>query len=152
MTLPAPGHTPPRQPTPRLPAPRLVAAVALGGALGAVLRALIGEAVPDGDGFPWTTLAINVAGALALAALPAVTVVRHSPVLAVGIGTGLLGGFTTLSATSDQARALLADGQTLPAAAYLVGTLGAALLAVALGSRLADAAAQAELEAEGGDL
>ena len=90
----------------------------LGGALGAVLRWWLGDAVPDGAGFPWTTFAINVTGSLALA-----LAARPSPPcagarsLAAALGPGLLGGYTTLSAYSEQARALLADGQTATAAA-----------------------------------
>ena len=118
---------------PGLPASRLVIAVAVGGALGALLRWTLTEVFPDpADGFPWTILAINVAGSFVLALLPALTSVRRRPVLVAGLGPGLLGGFTTLSAYSEQARALLASGHTGLAASYLLGTLGACLLAVAL--------------------
>ena len=34
-------------------------AVALGGAVGALLRWSLGELVPDGTGFPWTTFGID---------------------------------------------------------------------------------------------
>ncbi len=118
------------------PPGRLVAAASAGGALGAVLRALVEVVQPDLAGFAWTTFAINVAGALALAALPAVGWVRRSDTLTVGLGTGVLGGFTTLSATSEQARALVEGGRTGLAALYLVGTLAAALVAVAVAARL----------------
>jgi CrcB protein len=126
-------------------------AVALGGALGAVLRWALGDAVPDGAGFPWTTFAINLTGSLVLAALPALHVVRRNKALAAGLGPGLLGGYTTLSAYSEQTRALLADGQIATALLYLFGTLAACLVAVALVSRLYPPAAGAEFAAEGGD-
>ncbi len=132
-----------------LPAPRLLLAVALGGAAGAVARFLLGLAVPDGSGLAWTTFSINVAGALALAALPAVGVVRRSATLGAGLGAGALGGFTTLSATSEQARGLLAEGRAALAAAYLLATLGAALVAVAIGARWAGAARQRAAGEEG---
>lgn len=114
--------------------PRLIGAVALGGALGSVLRHAAGTWVPDGDGMPWTTLAINVSGALLLALLPALAAVRRSPVLAAGLGPGLLGGWTTLSATSEQGRALLTDGRAGLALTYLLLTLVTAVGAVALAS------------------
>jgi fluoride exporter len=41
-----------------------------------------------------------------------------------------MGGFTTLSAASEQTRALLDAGRPGAAAAYVVGSLAAALLAV----------------------
>jgi CrcB protein len=126
-------------------------AVALGGALGAVLRWALGDLVPDGSGFPWTTFAINVTGSLVLAWLPAFDVVRRRRTLAAALGPGLLGGYTTLSAYSEQTRALLADGQTTTALVYLLGTLGACLVAVAAVSRLYPPAAGAEFASEGGD-
>lgn len=126
-------------------------AVALGGALGAVLRWTLGETVPHGDGFPWTTFGINLTGCLVLAWLPAVDAVRRRPLLAVGLGPGLLGGYTTLSAYAEETRDLLADGRTLPALAYLLGTLAACLVAVTLVARRHSAAADDEFAAEGGD-
>ena len=117
------------------PACRVLAAVALGGALGAVLRWALGEALPDGSGFPWTTFAINVGGSFLLALLPAFSVVRRREDLRAGLGPGLLGGFTTLSLYAEQGRALWADGDGPVAAAYLFGTLVACLAAVAAGSR-----------------
>lgn len=126
-------------------------AVALGGALGAVLRWWLGEAVPDGSGFPWTTFAINVSGSLLLAALPALEVVRRHRAVAAGLGPGLLGGYTTLSAYSEQARALVSDGRTATALLYVGGTLGACLVGVTLVSRLYPPALAAEFAAEGGD-
>ena len=126
-------------------------AVALGGALGAVLRWALGDAVPDGAGFPWTTFVVNVSGSLVLALLPVFDAVRRRRVLAAALGPGLLGGYTTLSAYSEQTRALLADGQTTTALLYLLGTLAACLVAVAAVSRLYPPAAGDEFAAEGGD-
>jgi len=137
--------------TGRHPTPSALLAVALGGALGAVLRWSLGQAAPDGSGFPWTTFAINVSGAFLLALLPAVAAVRDRPVLAVGLGPGVLGGYTTLSLYADQTRALWADGDGPTAAAYLVGTLGCCLVAVALASRLSTPAEQQQFADEEGD-
>jgi CrcB protein len=126
-------------------------AVALGGALGAVLRWALGDAVPDGTGFPWTTFAINVTGSLVLALLPVFEAVRRRRILAAALGPGLLGGYTTLSTYSEQTRSLLADGQRTTALLYLLGTLAACLVAVAVVSRLYPPAAGDEFAAEGGD-
>jgi CrcB protein len=137
----------------RLPAPELVAAVAVGGAAGALLRWWLTTAFPDHvDAFPWTTFAVNVTGCLVLAALPALSVVRRNRVLPPLLGTGVLGGYTTLSTYAEQARALLASGQVATAAAYVVGTLAACLLAVALADRLSTLASRTEFEREEGDL
>jgi len=128
-----------------------VLGVAVGGALGAVLRWWLGEVFPDDAGFPWTTFTINVTGAGLLAALPAVAVVRRRPGLAAALGPGLLGGYTTLSAYSEQTRALLADDRLAAGAAYVLGTLVACVLVVAVVSHLTTSAERDELAAEGGD-
>lgn len=109
---------------------RLLLAVAAGGAAGAVLRWAAGEAAGDGYAALWTVLAINVVGSAALAALPLWSAARHHALVAAGVGPGLLGGFTTLSAASEQTRDALALGRSGLAAAYLLGTLAACLLAV----------------------
>lgn len=121
-------------------------AVALGGAAGAALRWTLGEVVPDGDGFPWTTLSINVAGAFLLALLPAVRVLRRRREVTLALGPGLLGGFTTLSAYADQSRALAAGGQVLLAGGYVSLTAVGCVLAVVAGHRLAGSWAPEEVD------
>jgi len=119
-----------------LRAPAL-ASVALGGAAGALLRHGLVEAFPDGHGsFPWTILAVNVLGCFLLGLLPGLGAVRRRPLLVPLLGPGVLGGFTTLSTYSEQTRALLAGGHSVLAAAYVVGTLGVCLLAVAVAARI----------------
>ena len=116
----------------------LVAAVAVGGAMGALLRWVLEEAfTAPADGFPWTTFAINVIGSGLLALLPGVAPVRARPALGALLGPGFLGGFTTLSTYSEETRALLDSGHLAVAAAYALGTLAGCLLAVLLADRLA---------------
>ena len=110
-------------------------AVSLGGAVGAALRFAIDTAAPD-TLFPWPTLGINVAGAFVLGLLPALAVVRRR-VVALALGPGLLGGFTTVSAWAGQVRQLADDGHTGLAGLCLVLTLAAGLAAAALGRHLA---------------
>lgn len=131
--------------------PELLLAVLVGGAAGGLMRWVAGEAVPDGPGFPHTIFVINVVGSFTLGLLPAFTVVRRHRVLAVGLGPGLLGGFTTLSTASEQTRDLLDRGHPATAALYAVGTLAACLVAVALASRLSTPTERDEVELEGGD-
>lgn len=129
----------------------LIAAAAVGGAIGAVARWAVDQAWPAADGFPWATLAINVSGSFLLALLPAFPAVRRRPVLPVLLGTGVLGGWTTLSTYAEQARALLAGGHVALASAYLAATLLACVLAVSIAHRWSSPAAQAEFEAEEGN-
>jgi len=128
---------------PHPPTAPALAAVAVGGAAGALLRYCLTTAFPDGSGsFPWTILAVNVSGCFLLALLPGLTVVRRRPLLTPLLGPGLLGGFTTLSAYAEQSRALAAGGHAVLAASYVVGTLATCLLAVAAASRLTERAAR----------
>lgn len=132
MTTPVPTAPPARH---RVTALSLIA-VAVGGSIGALLRWSLGEAFPHAAGFPWTIFAINVSGAFVLALLHGVTAVSRRHVLAVGLGPGLLGGYTTLSAYAEDSRALWAAGDDALAAAYVFGTLAACLVAVALATSL----------------
>ena len=108
---------------------RLTGVACAGGALGAVVRAWLTDhaPAPTSDSLPWTTLAINVLGCALLAALPALAAVRRSHGWSVFLGTGVLGGFTTMSAAVVVPLADLPAGS---AVSYLGLTLGGALAAV----------------------
>jgi CrcB protein len=92
-----------------------------------------------GVGFPWGTLAVNVAGSLAFGLI--VGLARSRGTMTVGTETilliGLLGGFTTFSSFAFQSVELLEGGRPLSAAAYVIGTNVAALAAVWAGLRIA---------------
>lgn len=126
-------------------------AVMLGGAVGAMARHGVDVLVPSA-GIPWGTLAINVVGSALLALLPALAAVRRRPVLAVGLGAGVLGGFTTMSAFAEQTRDLLASGRAGLAAIYVVLSVAGSLLAVLAVDRLSTQASRHRIEDEGGDL
>jgi CrcB protein len=130
---------------------RNLAVVALGGAIGAVARWSLGQWLPDGSGFPWTTFAINVVGSFLLAMLPAIGAVLRHERWPLFLGTGVLGGFTTLSTYAVQGRGLFADGSPWLAFGYLAGTLVACLAAVLIAQQFVSVAAQQEFEADEGD-
>jgi CrcB protein len=132
----------------RVPTPAMLGAVAAGGAAGALLRWGAGELVPEGDGFPWTTLAVNVVGSLVLALLPMVV---EGPLVALALGPGLLGGFTTLSAYAEQARVLAADGRAGLAGTYVVVTLAGCVGAVHVAHRFTTRRQRLSFEAEEGN-
>ena len=131
----------------------MLVVVAVGGAVGACLRYGLSLAFPDATtGFPWTIFAINVVGCFLLALLPASAAVRRHPHLPPLLGTGVLGGFTTLSTYAEQTRALVASDHVLTAATYVVATLAACLVAVVAAARFTTPATRSEFEAEEGDL
>jgi len=124
--------------------------VAIGGALGGVARHAVDVLWPE-HSFPWGTLGINVAGSALLALLPALRIVQRHHTIPAFLGSGVLGGFTTLSAFSEQTRALVDGGHTGLAASYVVASVGAALVAVLVVRRLSTLVEWAEFEAEEGD-
>lgn len=107
-----------------------LASVALGGAFGAVLRYLVGLAVA----FPFGTLAVNVAGSLAIGILWVALADRGA--WSAFLVTGILGGFTTFSAFSLDTLRLIETGRAPMAAAYVLASVGLSLAACAIGAAL----------------
>jgi CrcB protein len=117
-----------------------VALVALGGAIGSGLRYAVILALPARFGIPIAIFSVNVVGAFVLGALLEL-LVEHgidagwSRRLRLGLGTGVLGGFTTYStlATDNVALALIHPAL---AVGYALGTVVfggvASLLGIAL--------------------
>lgn len=105
--------------------------IALGGAAGSVLRYLMVSAI----GAPVGTAAVNVLGSFVIGVLFIALGSRDSWQLL--LMTGLLGGFTTFSAFSLDTLKLIQSGQSLQAAAYVLGSVVLSLFATALGVALA---------------
>lgn len=106
--------------------------VALGGALGAAARFLLGEAMaPLARTFPVHTLAINVLGSFVLGLVIATTPATGAARLLVGVG--VCGGFTTFSTYSAEVVALSEQGQLARAAGYAAASVGLGIGAMVLG-------------------
>ena len=127
-------------------APRAVlAAVSAGGALGALARYAATVARPhDAGGFPWATFAVNVSGCLLIGVLMVLVteVWTAHELVRPFLGTGVLGGYTTLSTYTVDVQRLVTAGSAGTALLYLAGTLAAALVAVSAGLGLTRAAAR----------
>ncbi len=104
--------------------------VALGGAIGAVLRYLTGLALA----FPFGTLAVNVVGSFLIGVLWVALADRGA--WAALLITGVLGGFTTFSAFSLDTLRLVETGRAPMAALYVLASVTLSLGAVALGHLL----------------
>lgn len=101
--------------------------VALGGAIGAVLRYLTGLAIA----FPFGTLAVNIVGSFLIGVLWVALADRGA--WAALLITGVLGGFTTFSAFSLDTLRLVDTGRAPMAAVYVLASVTLSLGACALG-------------------
>lgn len=108
-----------------------VVLVGLGGVAGALARHLVGERIDARTG---DTLAVNVLGSLALGAVLAAPV---GDSVALALGTGFCGAFTTFSTFAFETVRLFETGERRRAVANAVVNLAGALAAVWLGSTLA---------------
>ena len=88
--------------------------VALGGAIGAVLRFGIGNIIESSE-FPLSTILVNVSGSFILGMLAVMAINNgYSEELMLFFGTGLLGAFTTMSTFSLETLTLVKnDNYTL---------------------------------------
>lgn len=88
-------------------------AVAVGGAVGAILRWAVTTAWPGNvHGIIWSVLVINMVGSAILGVLTEVAshqLKRHPTVVAF-LGTGMMGGFTTLSTVIMDSLTLMENG------------------------------------------
>jgi CrcB protein len=112
---------------------KVLAAVSVGGALGASARYAMTLAWPVRDGsFPWVVFMINVGGCALIGMLMVLIAEAGSahPLVRPFLGTGVLGGFTTFSTYAVDVWRLLNEERAAMAMAYAVWTLVAALGAV----------------------
>ena len=115
--------------------------VAVGGAIGASLRHLVNLAAFRlvGPNFPWGTMAINIAGSLAMGVFIELLARRFnaSNELRLLVATGILGGFTTFSAFSLDFAVLWERGAMVSALGYALASVIGSILALFLGLWLA---------------
>lgn len=114
-------------------------AVALGGAAGSLARFYMVVALKRVDqAFPWGTLAVNVLGSFAIGAVWAWFLARPDTPewVRVGLMTGILGGYTTLSSVSLETVLLAESGAWGPAALNAMANLALGVLACLAGLAL----------------
>lgn len=111
--------------------------IALGGALGAVSRFLLGNGVSRalGSALPYGTFVINIVGCFAMGFLMTIIVDREMLPAAwrLFLCVGFLGGFTTFSSFGYEALMLLTEGKLLAVLAYVGGSVVLGLVAAAAG-------------------
>ncbi len=116
--------------------------VAVGGAVGAVLRYLLDGWVQrrHDSPFPWGTLTVNVIGSLVLGVLAGAAIYGHGPAeLQATLGVGLCGALTTFSTFGYDTARLFSERAPLYAVANVSVSVLAGLGAAAAGMLLAAA-------------
>lgn len=116
--------------------------VALGGALGSVLRYLLGtwtQALTRSIDFPYGTLLVNLLGCFAIGFLAQLAESRgaFTSDTRMFVFIGLLGGFTTFSSFGNETINLLREGETWNALANVGANVIFGLLLVWLGRAIA---------------
>lgn len=113
--------------------------VAAGGAIGAVMRYFFGQIVPPAkSGFPYTTLMVNIVGAVLIGVCYVLIVERlgENNYWRELIMVGILGGFTTFSTFSLEAVQLWQSGQIMLTTMYVVLSIFFCILATLIAMSL----------------
>ncbi|NNM95609.1 MAG: fluoride efflux transporter CrcB [Bacteroidia bacterium] len=97
---------------------KILTLIGVGGALGSIARFIIAQAVQRhfvNSGFPYGTLAVNVAGCLVIGIVYGLSERFNwmTPEWRVFLATGICGGFTTFSSFSYESIALIRDSEIL---------------------------------------
>jgi fluoride exporter len=115
---------------------RELGAIFLGGALGALVRAGLAEALPaPGVGWPWATFAVNLVGAALLGYW--FTVLPHTQYRRPLLTTGFCGALTTFSTVQVELVEMIHVGRTGLACLYLGASIAAGLAGVQAATLLA---------------
>ena len=136
----------PRRARPAYLTPSLLGLVFVGGAVGTAIRARLETSFPTPTGgWPWATFWINLSGALVLGLLLE-SLLLSGPDrgwrrrVRLGVGTGVMGGYTTYSTFIVEIDQLLRGGHPWTGTAYAVGSvalgIGCALAGITLARRL----------------
>jgi fluoride exporter len=116
---------------------RTIVAIGIAGALGALARYGIGGLILSRGGrtFPWETFVVNVTGSFVLGfVFTAMTEqLTTASWLRAAVTIGFVGAYTTFSTLTYETYRLLEDGALGLAAANVLGSVAAGLIAVYLG-------------------
>jgi CrcB protein len=115
---------------------KIILAIGTGSFIGGILRYLFSQSVQSRflSSFPYGTLAVNIIGCFLIGIVFGISERGNmSNEWRLFLATGLLGGFTTFSAFSNETVGLLRDGQFFYASAYILSSVALALVATFLG-------------------
>lgn len=116
---------------------RTIVAIGIAGALGALARYGIGGLIVTrvGRTFPWETFVVNITGSFVLGFVFTLMTEQLTTAswLRAAVTIGFVGAYTTFSTLSFETYRLMEDGALGLAAANVLGSCAAGLLAVYLG-------------------
>ena len=105
--------------------------VALGGAIGAVLRFSVGQFI-DSSQFPWATFTVNIIGSFMMAFVM-FAYTGMSLETRLFLFTGLIGAFTTMSTFTLDTVGLFFDGRVWQAGLNVILNAGLCVVGAAIG-------------------
>lgn len=115
----------------------VVLMVALGGALGSLVRYFVAVAVQPAwwPGFPTGIFVVNITGGLVMGLITGLAALKLNltPEMRAFLTTGILGGYTTFSTFSLDSAMLMERGAYAQAGAYIVGSVVLSILALFAG-------------------
>ena len=115
----------------------ILLAVALGGALGSLLRYFVAGSVQSAawPSFPWGIFVVNVSGGLAMGIIAELAALKlnMTPEVRAFLTVGILGGYTTFSTFSLDSALLIERGAYASAALYVSGSAILSILALFAG-------------------
>ena len=105
--------------------PGIILAVAIGGAVGSLLRYFVASAIQQPTmQFPWGIFVVNVTGGFLMGVIVELSALRLniSPEVRAFLTVGILGGYTTFSTFSLDSALLIQRGAYMAAAGYIIGS------------------------------
>jgi len=115
---------------------KIILAIGTGSFIGGVFRYLLSQLIQTRflSTFPFGTFTVNIIGCFLIGLVFGFSERGHlTQEWRLFLATGLLGGFTTFSAFSNEAIGMLRDGQFWYASAYIVSSVVIGLIATIIG-------------------
>jgi fluoride exporter len=115
---------------------KILLAIGIGSFLGGIFRYLLSQFIQTKilSTFPFGTLGVNILGCLLIGVVFGLSDKGNlSQEWRLFLATGVLGGFTTFSAFSNETVNMLRDGQFWYAAAYILSSIFLGLVATFIG-------------------
>jgi CrcB protein len=119
--------------------PGILLAVAIGGAVGSLLRYFVASAIQHPTmQFPWGIFVVNITGGFLMGVIVELSALKLqiSPEVRAFLTVGILGGYTTFSTFSLDSALLIERGAYVAAAGYIIGSTVLSIAALFAGLAL----------------